>query len=395
MSKKLLILFVIFVVIIQSTLIASAATVQVENKGDNKYKSVRLTPELYHITNKDLTDILIKDDKGNIVPYFINSYYEKDYDESNIYDLTLINSYLKKEEFYFDYKLENIPSSDVMATAIVAESNNVNFAKDVEIFGSHDNINWQKIKEDTLYNVDNKSKTEITFDEPKKFTYYRFKLSNNFEKISFDKVYLEYNVTQKETSYFIETIKPKFNVSQQGTNTKIEIEELKNLKLAELTIVSDSMFKRMIVTPFADKQIYNLNFGNDNYTDTTVPMNWQIPEEDILTVTILNNDDKPIDINELIVKYYADELIFDGSGSDFFEIKIDKSDDKLAPNYDIANYQDLALKQEKDALEVGKITYDKEAETSIEYDYKLIFNIVIVVVGVLLGFIILSKIKKS
>lgn len=392
MIKKFFFYTIILILILQSTLIANANTVIIQNKGDNQYKSIRITPEIYKLANQDLSDILIKDEKGQVVPYFINTSFQKNYKENKKYEMILINSYLKENAFYFDYKLKTIPENDVIATSIVAESSNVNFAKNVEIFGSFDNLNWQKLKDDTLYHIDNNLKMKITFDEPQKYTYYRFKLSNNLEKISFDQVYLEYSATQRDERYFIETIKPKFKVSQNNRDTEIKIKGIKNLKLAEITIVSDSMFKRMLITPFGNKQIYNLSFDNENYQDTSIPMDWQISNTEPMLVTIQNNDDKPIDIQGIIVKYYADDLIFDGSNSNSFTLEFGASKDKIAPNYDISKYQDLALRQKIDSLEIGKITYDKKEEKS--YDYQWIFNIVIVVIGALLGFIILSKMKK-
>lgn len=393
MIKKIVTFAILFAVMIQSTLIASANTVTVSNQGENQYKSIRITPQIYNLANGDLSDLLIKNDKGQVVPYFINTGYEKKYNESNTYDMTLMNSYLKDKAFYFDYSLKTIPTNDVVATSIVAESSYANFAKSVEILGSYDNLNWQKVKDDTLYHIDENRKTRITFDEPEKYTYYRFKLFNNLEQISFDKVYLEYSVTQREASYFIETIKPKYKISQNNSDTEIQIEGLKNLKLAEITIVSDSMFKRMLSTPFGEKQIYNLTFDNENYQDTTIPMDWQISNGKTFLATIQNNDDEPIHIKQVIVKYYADELIFDGRDGNSFELEFGAADDKVAPHYDIANYQDLALKQKIDALEIGNITYDKKEVNG--YDYKWIFNVVIVAIGILLGFIILNKMKKQ
>ncbi|WP_312649340.1 hypothetical protein [Aminipila sp.] len=393
MSKKIVLFTLMLGMIIQSTVVANAGTATIENKGEHSYKSVRLLPTIYHSANTDLSDLRIKNDKGEEVPYFINTGYQKEQSESHQYDMELINSFLKNKEFYFDYKLKTALDSDVIATSIVAESNNINFAKSVEIYGSYDNKNWQKIKDDTLYCVDNHIKTTISFAEPQKYTYYRFKLSNNVEQISFGRVYLEYNETQTKTDYFLKEINPDYRVHEQGSNTEITVKGLKNLKLAEIIIISDSMFKRMLVTPLGSKEIYHLTFGSETYQDTTIPMDWQISTEENFVVMIQNNDDAPIKIDDIIVRYYADELIFDGSNSDSFTLEYGASKDKTAPEYDIANYKDLALKQDMDALAFTTIATDEKAEKAI--DYKWIFNVVIVVIGVLLGAIILSNVKKT
>ncbi|WP_312093281.1 discoidin domain-containing protein [Aminipila sp.] len=393
MNKKIALFVLVLGMIIQSAVVANAGTATIENKGEHSYKSARILPAIYHSANTDLSDLRIKNDKGGEVPYFINTGYQKRQSESHQYDMELINSYLKDKAFYFDYILKTASDSDVIATSIVAESNNINFAKSVEIYGSYDNKNWQKIKDDTLYCVDNHIKTTISFEEPQKYTYYRFKLSNNAEQISFHRVYLEYNETQTETDYFLEEIKPDYTVREQGSNTEIAVEGLKNLKLAEIIIVSDSMFKRMLVTPLGAKEIYHLTFGSETYQDTTIPMDWQISTEENFVMTIQNNDDAPIKIDNIIVRYYADELVFDGSNSDSFTLEYGASEDKTAPEYDIANYKNLTLKQDMDALKITTIATDEKEEKAV--DYKWIFNVVIVVIGVLLGAIILSNVKKT
>lgn len=393
MSKKIALFALVLGMIIQNAVVANADTATVENKGEHSYKSVRILPDIYHSANTDLSDLRIKNDKGEEVPYFINTGYQKEQSESHKYDMDLINSYLKDNAFYFDYKLKTERESDVIATSIVAESNNTNFAKSVEIYGSYDNKNWQKIKDDTLYCVDNHIKTTIPFLEPQKYTYYRFKLSNNVEQISFGRVYLKYNETQTKTDYFLEEINPDYTVGEQDSNTEITVEGLKNLKLAEIIIISDSMFKRMLITPLGAKEIYHLTFGSETYQDTTISMDGQISTEENFVMTIQNNDDAPIKINDIIVRYYADELIFDGRNSDSFTLEYGASKDKIPPEYDIANYKDLALKQDKDDLEITTIATDEKEEKVV--DYKWIFNVVIVVIGVLLGGIILWNVKKT
>lgn len=393
MSKRIALFVLVLGIIIQSPVVSNADTATIQNKGEHSYKSVRLLPTIYHSANTDLSDLRIKNDKGEEVPYFINTGHQKEQSQSHQYDMELINSYLKDNAFYFDYKLKTPSNSDVIATSIVAESNNINFAKSVEIYGSYDNKNWQKIKDDTLYCVDNHIKTTISFAEPQKYTYYRFKLSNNVEQISFNRVYLEYNETQTKTDYFLEEINPDYTVHEKGSNTEITVKGLKNLKLSDIIIISDSMFKRMLVTPLGSKEIYHLTFGSETYQDTTIPMDWQIPTEKNFVLTIQNNDDAPINIDDIIVRYYADELIFDGSNSDSFILEYGASKDKTAPEYDIINYKDLALKQDRDALEITTIATAEKAEKAV--DYKWIFNVVIVVIGVLLGAVILSNIKKT
>ncbi len=389
--KNLFILTLIFIFIFNITAFAHVA--EVKNNGENKYKSIRITPEIYNLSNSDLSDILIKSEKDEIVPYFINTSYMTIYKGDYTYPMELINSYVKDDNFYYDYKLTETYSHDILATSIKFLTDKINFAKSIEVYGSYDNIHWEKIKNDNLYSVDDNIKLSIDFESPQKYTHYRFKISNNLEKISFTNVALEYKVSKAETSYFIETIKPEFTIEEKDTQTYININGLKHLKPATITVVSDNIFKRNLVTPFGEKEIYNLVFEKENYSDTTIPIGWHIIKDDIFKLYIENNDDKPIDIKEIIVTYYAEELVFDGSGSNSFKIEFSGDKSKTAPKYDIESYKYEVLKQSIDKLEINNIIFEEEVKAEPK-DYTMIFNVIVVIVAVLLGGIILLKMKK-
>jgi hypothetical protein len=391
MIKRVLAITFVFLVLINSA--AFAHTAMVDNTGTNKYKSVRLTPEIYNNANSDLSDILVKNQAGESIPFFINTSEQISYHDKVDYPLSLINSYLKDEAFYFDYQVKNLPDRDIISTSIELVTDETNFAKSIGIFGSYDNLNWEKIQDDSIYSVDSKKKLTINFIKPQKFTYFRFKLANNLEKIAFDEAKLIYNVSTYEESYFIEDFTPQYQVENKDNLTYIRLKGLKNLKLAEITVLSGSMFKRMIRTPWDGKEIFNLTLNGISYVDTTIPLNRKVSTEDTLELTIENNDDKPISINGITVKYYADEIVFSGEGSSSFQIYFAKDDSKKAPIYDISSYKQEILKDKIDKLSIKNIEFDTPQETK-KYDYKIYFNIVIVITAVLLAGIILQKLRK-
>lgn len=374
---------------------AFAHTAEIETGGAHKYKSVRLTPEIYNHANSDLSDVRITDENEETVPYFIHADHETVYKENAYYPMSMIHSYVKEDRFYFDYKLTEQPDQDILATSIEVTTDSINFAKPVELFGSFDNMHWEKIKEDTLYKVDDKSKLEIIFDTPLKYTYYRFRLGNNLERISFHDVHLKYSLAITQKGYFVESLTPVFSVEENEKMTSIHVEGLKNLRLAEISIHTDSMFQRTVtVRPFGvSQELYNLSFNDTMYHDTTIPLNWQVSKEDVLTLTIANGDDRPININDIIVRYYADELVFEGRDHKKYTLYFDADPTKTAPVYDIAKYKDEILKDEIDRLELTNVSFDKIQDKTEPYNYKIIFNVVVMAVALLLGLLILLKLR--
>jgi len=373
-----------------------AHTADIVNEGENKYKAIRLTPKVYNLAKYDLADLRIKDENGDDLPYLINSGYSTTYKEDYVYPMVIVDSFEKNNFFYFDYRLEKDYDRDILATSIALSTQSDGFAKRVRISGSYDGIRWTDIQDDTIYNVDGSKNLEIKFGTTQKYTHYRLRLSNNLEKISFNKVELCYSEEKSKINYFSENIVPEYTIEEKGKETHINISGLKNLRLDEITIESNDIFKRNAGTPNSVEEIYNLSFENERYSDTTIEMDQYISKSDIFTVTIYNKDDKPIEISSISVKYYADELVFDGSESNSFTLEFGADDTVQKPSYDIENYKSDVLRQQIDKLKISNISISKPVEKEKEEveDYTLIFNITVIIAAVILGGIILIRLKK-
>jgi len=363
-------------------------------EGENIYKAVRITPQIYNAAHRNLSDLLIKNENGENVPYFINSSLQKTNSIREAYPMILINSYIKDDYFFFDYVLAFLRESDTIATSLEFSTNNAGFAKRVELFGSYDNIYWEFVQNDMLYVVDSKSKLAVNFERPQKYTHYRLRLANNMERISFTQVNLVFNQEISEETYFIESFVPPFTVENENRRTKIIIEELKNLRLCDLVIETNSMFIRTASAPWAiQKELYNLSVNGTSYTDTALPFNRQVSQDEKFTVIINNGDDKPIDIKGITARYFADELVFQAdAGLYTLEFGVDLT--RAAPVYDIERYKTEILKGPIDRLMLGEIAFAQPLPERKEFPLKLAFNIVVILIALFLGVLIVLKLKK-
>ena len=367
----------------------------IETGGEGRYKAVRLTPPVYNSANGDLSDLLIKDGAGENVPYFINTGYQRLVSNKVYTQMELINSYIKDDNFYFDYKLADEQDSDIISTSIQYVTYNDNFGKVVDLYGSYDNLHWDYVQNDKLYSIDGNSKLEIEFLQPQKFTHYRLKLANNLEQISFENVSLIYSVATSEEINYVEGFEPVFTVASADKKTEIKIEGMRNLRLCDVTIHTDSMFKRSVSAPQGyNTELYNLTLNGESYADTTLPLNWQVSQDDIFTLYINDGDDKPITVDRISVRYFADELVFDGGAGGGHTLVFGRDETKTAPVYDIGRYRDDILQGPVDRASIGAIHY-ATAEKAPERDYRMIFNILVVAVALLLGALILLKLRKK
>jgi hypothetical protein len=262
-------------------------TAKIKIGGENQYKAVRLTPQIYNASHANLADLLIKDASGENVPYFINT-------------------------------SENTSGS-------------------------------------------------------------------------------------RKASFFVETVIPGFSIEKGNRRTDIVIEGLKNLRLCDVTIDTDSMFKRMARTADGtQKEIYNLLLNGASYTDTTIPLHRHISRDAAYMITIADGDDKPIKINGVIVRYYADDIVFGGKTGEIYTLEFGRDAVNTPPVYDIERYKNDILRGPMDKVAIGEINYVYAAEIvsaekipDAERDYKVVFNIVIVIVTLLLGIVILVTLKRK
>jgi len=316
------------------------------------------------------------------------------------YLMRLINSYKEEDNFFFDYKLAAMRNSDIIATSMELSTGNTGFAKQVDIFGGYDNIHWEYVQSDMLYVVDSKSKLSIDFFRPQKYTHYRLKFANNLEQISFYAVDLVYSLQTSEETFFIESFTPEFSVETKDKMTKIIINGLKNLRLCDLQIETGSMFIRNVkVNGGNQKELYNLSINGTTYNDTVLPLNRLISESDTFTVYIIDGDDKPINIKGITVRYYADDLVFQGNAfqrneGDVYKLEFGSDFTRSAPVYDIGRYKNEILKGPIDKLALSNIVYVKIEPEREPVSYKIIFNIVVSAIGILLAALIILKLKK-
>jgi hypothetical protein len=398
MIKRLSASIVLFITLISTCVYALdfSYSAGIESNGNKKYKAVKLTAEIYNNIRENMADLVLYDKDNEPIPYFINSFTESGIETKKTYEMKIINSFVKDEYFYYDYALKNPQNEDVTATSIEIQSDKEGFAKKVEISGGYDNVNWEKVQDDILYNVGGNKKLEITFDNVKKYTYYRFKILNNLEKVSFSSVALKYNKTLQKKEYFANTISPNFSAEERGNTTVIKIQNLKNLKLSSITLITDSIFKRNVTFDgTASKMLYNLDFESTKYRDLTIPLDLYRVTADTAEILIDNKDDKPIKILGIEAKYLFDELIFDGSKSSEYTLRYGNSEIQTPKGYDISNYREQILNEGYDVLSVKGIKAEpSKVPYKPQYDYKYIFNIAVSVVAVVMGIIIFLKLKK-
>jgi hypothetical protein len=131
-----------------------------------------------------------------------------------------------------------------------------------------------------------------------------------------------------------------------------------------------------------------------NAVNTPVPPEYLRASAPAFGVTLY--DDAPIRVGGVTVRYYADEVVFEGRAGEAYTLEFGADPAKTAPVYDIARYRDEVLKGAIGRAELGPVRYAEAdaAPAPRERDDTLLFNIVVIAVTLLLGTVILLKLKQ-
>jgi hypothetical protein len=375
-------------------------SVPIQNTGSKKYKGVQLSSKIINLANPYHSDLLLVNQKNEMVPYFINRFKEDSTQVVKYYELKQINSFVKDPYFFYDFTVDNPPKGDIQANSIEVTTRNENFVKKVSVLGSYDNTNWEKVQSGIIYQVDRSQKLNISFSGMKKYTNYRFQIDGLQERIDFTTVQLVFNQEIQKKEQFLETFTPSFTAMNAGKETMILIHGLKNITLFDLTIETADMFKRDFRFSGANvnKTLYQLIFKSNQYKDLTIPLpSYQEQGEDGVLI-ISNGDDKPIQITKITLRRLVEELVFDGSTATSFELKFGNPSITQPPTYDVASYKENVILEGYDLLKVGEINEIPASKPPVApkpKDYKWLFNIIIVAVAILLGFVLLIRVKKE
>lgn len=395
MKKRIFNLILLISLLSCTALGAFAHSAKIEISGNSDYKSVRLPLEVINNANYDLSDILIKDESNNIVPYFINSVYiTKEINIKN-YPMVVSDSFIKDDKQYFDVMLSEMEPNDIVGTSLEISVEQKNFVKDVEILGGYDGMNWEFVCTSTIYNVDKHIKAGVDLPNLSKYTHYRICVNVASDPINIIGVNLFYNEVIDQTNYFIEDFQPDFTVENIDKSTFIKLTGMQNIEINKIQIDTQSMFSRDIILPSGKSYpIYNLMFDDEKYTDTTINLNGESSLDDEYVLKINNYDDAPIEVQSITVSYFTKEIVFAGEQNSKYTLEFSGDSSISAPKYDIINYKSQILDGNIDALEISDIDFEQQETVPDQKDYSFIVNIVVVVTAVVLGFVILFNMKK-
>ena len=375
----------------------------------DEVKAIYLDEEVYSHANKDLSDIRLINKKDEFIPYYIyNSFLSRSTKEQEVYLATEILSFMKNNDYYVDYQINSkIANTDIIANLLMLDIAEDNFYKEIKVLGSYDNKNWENIMTDIVYSVNGQNKTELALGDDYKYLYYRMISLSDTSGIPINGVKLVYD--HVESSYEIynrsKTIGYELEIDKEAKETNVKIPNKEGLRISNIKIKSKDEFNRDYKVyasneewqkewQIAQGKIYKFKLEEFQAQDLNITLQETMEEyisPEYLQIVISDNDNNPINIDEIEVEYHVDKIVFKTKDADGIRLLFGN---ELAgkPSYDISSY---IMEIEKSKQEIGDLLQLENrgsiAIPKTNIDFKLVLNISIVMISGLLVAIIIKK----
>ncbi|OAB40802.1 DUF3999 family protein [Paenibacillus glacialis] len=383
----------------------------IELQGSGAYHALFIDEEVYARADEDLRDLRIVDQKGQYVPYYIDSGYGEAKEQSKTYSSTLIRTALKDGNTLLDYKITPVADNvDIQGNLLTVELPKEDFLKHILVQGSYDGNQWEPLEQNgqsaqSLYRTDQLVKDSISLGEAYKFEYYRLIVLNNVEKLKFPSLQLIHNSQDFQWLDYKKIGNPSFEVKQEDRHTQIIVDNESRLRINEvLLLTKGSNFTRsyelyddqgVSIDTVGEQTVYRLDFKEVPIMNNTITVVSPIRSPKF-TIQINNLDDAPLDITGVAIEHILDKLVFEAKGQGPYKLLYGNTS-ATGPQYDIVNFKSH-IEQEDIAL--GKLSKQVTSQVPVTKEdpvwwlqQKVWFNGIIIIVSILLILLLIKKMK--
>ncbi|MEK3719430.1 hypothetical protein [Paenibacillus sp. FSL H8-0034] len=380
----------------------------IELQGSDKYGALFLDDEVYKGAREDLGDLRIMDDKGQFVPYYVDSGAAKAVDTQVVYTSNVIDTVKKNNDTLIDFRISPIDATkDIQGNGVILSLPEQAFLKHLELYGSYDGNQWELLHKDYVYRTEQLEKHTVVLDKTVKFTYYRVKIIDNVENLAFPQLQLIHRTRASSWQEFAKTTSLPYDTKQEQGQTLLQVRNDNRLRITKVQLEAQGSFRRSYTAQTAagqdvsiegKRELYRLDFKDVQLQNTMIVGAVPITSP-VLTIKINNQDNAPIQLTGLKVDYVIDKLVFERQEGRTYQLVYGNS---VAgkPSYDIASFR-TQIEQENPTL--AKLAVQTEAPEAARegqansswFQTKAAFNMIIIAVSVLLAVILGMKLSRS
>jgi len=391
-------LSIAFAILIGNSMVLASGTnlygIDIELEGTRQYKAFALTPEI--INHAGTSALRVMEREGEEVPFFIHSSAYEEGAQEVYTTFVFLRQFERGQHYYLDFEVITPPNIDPLISHLQLESPQSEYLKYITVLGSYDDQNWTEITTSLVYAVSDVSQNEVNLGGVHRYNFYRLRIPTPQERVDFYANGL-YRYEWEARIPFIAEVEAVFDVESADGITTVTLHGLdgyratmENLRITGIRIETDSNFKRSVRTDHGETTLYRLFFQNTELTNTFILYPGH-PQPLQISFAVIDHDDRPIDINQIKVEYAVEYVVF--RAEEGREYILHYGGDLTRPRYDIENFRDLIIQEGFDLVTLQGPSVLIEGVVS-EQDYSWLFNIVIMVAGVLLTIVAVSAFIK-
>ncbi|MCL2420449.1 MAG: DUF3999 domain-containing protein [Defluviitaleaceae bacterium] len=377
---------------------ANLYSIHIAVDGTQAYKAFALTPEI--INHAGTTALRVIDrESGEEVPYFIHSAaYEEAVQESNI-AFEFLRRFDEEGYYYLDFRVITTPNTDPLVSHLSLESPQNEFLKSITVLGSHDDQHWIRITNGLVYAVGDIHQTEIGLEGVQRFSYYRLRIPTPQDRVDFMASGIHRQAWATPVP-FISRHEAVFDMESTDGISTITIPGLagteatmENLRVTGIQIETrHANFKRSVHTEYGWPQVIYRLFFQETELENTLVTFLGMPQRPQIVFTISDYDDRPIVIDRIWVEYAVDYIVFHAEAGSAYDLHFGGG--LTRPRYDIENFRDMIIHEgfALAQLQGLAIVINQGPEAQ---DYGWLFNIAIVLAGVVLTVVAAASFIKN
>ncbi|MBN2434051.1 MAG: hypothetical protein JXK07_02145 [Spirochaetes bacterium] len=370
---------------------------------ENDYIEVELDQRHYPVLNGDFSDLRIVDNQGKFHPYIIQKSRQTTVKRTALYDCDLIQSgTLKRNDTLYSYNDFQITSStdekDLKINFINIITEKADFSVQIEIYGRGERSSWTLLAKDTIYDLQNIKKSDILFDTVSNYKFYRVLFLAPVNNITGFGLKAGYDLTVTDSESFSKSIVMNFEIEEDQKQTVITLKNTNRLNLNSLQLKCSGLFKRRYDIRSDNRTIkrgyiYSIINDTDAIEEKTISLE-PLNNNEELILTIYNEDDNPLIIEEIEAFYLIDKIIFRNSCNGPLTLLFGNSFAEK-PVYDMEHYRDTIENSKKTEGTLLEPVQNAEF-IEVKNSGKTLFSILIVITSVIFsGGILLFLLKKK
>jgi hypothetical protein len=381
----------------------------IELQGSGKYHRLFLDEDVYKAAREDLGDVRIIDDKGQFVPFYVDSGASKASNKQVIYKSALIDSVKKNNDTLLDFRIDPLDTTkDILGNRLslslpAAQA----FLKHLEIYGSYDGNQWELLKKDHVYRTEQLEKSTVMLDSMYKFAYYRIKILDNVENLVFPQLQLVHSTLETSWQEFAKTVVLPYEVKQDNGQTLLTISNNNQLRITKVLLEAGGSFTRSYTVQGADgkdiavegkRELYRLDFKDVQLQNTAISGVAPIVQSKF-TIRINDQDSPPINLTGLKVDYFIDKLVFEYQTGRTYQLLYGNGG-AGRPSYDISSFRQQIEQEGPVFAKLGAQIAAPEAASAAStaqswFQTKTWFNVIIIAVSVLLALFLGFKLSRG